>query len=209
MTASVTRSILMAAMNSGRPFRRNFKMTSDTGCIQTELSPPLLAVRKLGANCHVAFDGAYYSAPHTLYNEMVVVRATDSTVDILDNSGMCVASHFRSYVKRQYVTDPTHMPGVYYSIFYDQPSRYDGAKLRSWAKNIGDKTFQVIDLLLERRPIEEQAYKGCMAILQLAKKNGASFLESACSRALSNRSVSFAAIQRFIKLECDKRLNHE
>jgi len=181
-------------------------MSLDLNDIQLDLFPPELVVRKVGANSHVSFDGAYYSAPHSLYNEMVIVRASKNTIDILDNNGQRVASHIRSNIKRRYVTDPSHMPASYYSLFYDQ--RYDGAKLRSWAKNIGNKTFQVIDLILERQQIEEHAYKTCMAILQLSKKYGAPLLEAACSRSLGNSSVSFSAVQRFIKLAYEKRFNN-
>jgi len=177
-------------------------MSVDLNCIQTHLFPPELVVRKVGANCHVSFDGAWYSVPHAFYNEMVIVRASKDVIDILDNNGQRIASHFRSSAKRRYVTDPTHMPASYYSLFYDQ--RYDGAKLRAWAKNIGKKTFMAIDTILERQQIEEHAYKTCMAVLQLSKKHGASRLESACTRALDNKSVSFAAILRFIKADIEK-----
>jgi len=180
-------------------------MSLDINTLQLDLFPPELVVRKVGANAHIAFDGAYYSAPHSLYNEMVIVRATKDAIDIFDNNAQRVASHIRTYFKRRYVTDPTHMPSSYYSLFHDQ--RYDGAKLRKWAKHIGNKTFQVIDLLLERQQIEEHAYKTCMAILQMSKKYGTSLLEAACARALTNRSVSFTAIKKSIKLEYERRFS--
>ena len=166
---------------------------------QLELSPAELAVRKVGANCHIGFDHAYYSVPHSLYGEEVVVRTNKTTVDILDSSGKCVASHDRSYVKSKYVTDPSHMTKSYCSL-YDERC-YDGAKLRKWAKGLGEKTSELIDLLLDRKQIEEHAYKSCIAILQLSKKYGGSFLETACAHALNSRSCSFAAIQKFTKIE--------
>ena len=178
-------------------------MSLDLYGTQTDLFPPELVVRKVGANCHVSFDGVSYSVPHAFYNEMVIVRASVDAIDILDNNGQRIASHARSSAKRRYVTDPTHMPASYYSLFYDE--RYDGAKLRSWAKKIGKNTFLAIDTLLKRQQIEQHAYKTCMAILQLTKKHSSSRLESACACALANKSVSFAAIQRFIKTEIDKR----
>ena len=158
---------------------------------------PDLAVRKVSANCHIAFDGAYYSTPHSLYGQMVFVRADKSSVDILDLNGICVASHIRSFTKRKYITDPSHMPNVYYSVFYDE--RYDGAKLRKWAQDIGVKTFQVIDSMLSNKQIEEHAYKSCLAILLLTKKYGNSTLERACANALKSGFYNYYTIKSLAK----------
>ena len=179
-------------------------MHSDSGYTQLDLFPPELAVRKVGANSHIGFGGAYYSVPHSLFGEMVIVRAKKHTIDILDSNGNCVAAHNRSYIKRKYTTDPSHMSNIYYSIYDD---RYDGAKLRKWAEGIGDKTYQVIESMLDKKKIEEHAYKSCMAILQLAGKYGKSLLEKACAHALDSRTCNFSAIQKFVKSEYDKRIN--
>ena len=169
---------------------------------QLDLFTPELAVRKVGPNYHVPFDGAYYSVPFSYYGEMVIVRASKCSIDILASGGYCVASHNRSFTRREYVTDPSHLPGVYYSVFYD--NRYDAAKLRSWAKYFGSSTHEIIDILLASTVYEEQAYKKCMAVLQLSKKYGSSILESACRSALSTQSYSFSAIQKIAKIEYDR-----
>ena len=177
-------------------------MNSDNDCIQLELLPPELAVRKVSSNCHISFDHAYYSVPHRFYSKMVIVRATNSSIDILDSDGQCVASHNRSYSSHKYVTDPSHLPGAYYSLFYD--NRFDGAKLRSWAKQYGNNTFQVIDTILQSKPFEEHAYKSCIAVLQLSKKYGSFILECACRTALSSKVYNFHAIHKIAKAEYDK-----
>jgi len=109
-----------------------FDMCFDSDPIQIDLFSPELALRKVGANYHIPFDGSYYSVPFSLYGETVIVRASKCSIDIFVSSGLCVATHNRSFIRRKYVTDPSHLPGVYYSVFYD--NRYDAAKLRSWAK---------------------------------------------------------------------------
>jgi len=178
-------------------------LPKDSSCFQLELFQPELALRKLGANYHVLFDGAYYSAPHDFYNEMVIVRATKDSVDILNSFGQCVASHNRSYSRRQYVTDPSHLPDERNSIFND--NRYDGTRLRSWAKRYGNNTFQVIDTMLSRETFEEHAYKSCMAVLQISKKYGPSILESACRLAVSSGVYFHSyAIQKFAKAEYER-----
>ena len=181
-------------------------MSSDKASTQLDLFKPELALRKLGVNYHVPFDGAYYSVPSYLYNETVIVRATKCSIDILNCHGSCVASHNRSYTKRKYVTNPSHLPGIYYSLFHD--NRYDGAKLRSWAKSFGENTFQVIDIMLQSKTYEEHAYKSCIAVLQISRKYGRFILDRACRTALSSKVFNFAAIQKIAKAEYDKSQSH-
>ena len=180
-------------------------MRTDSDPLQLDLFSPELAVRKVGANYHVPFDGSYYSVPFSLYGEMVIVRASKCSIDILVSSGFCVATHNRSFSRRKYVTDPSHLPAVYYSVFYD--SRYDAAKFRSWAKYFGNSTSQVIEVILASKPFEEQAYKTCMAVLQLSKKYGSSILEHACRNAVSSNLFTFSAIHKLAKAEYDKHVN--
>ena len=181
-------------------------MRLDSTPLQMDLFSPELALRKVGANYHVPFDGAYYSVPFSLYAETVIVRASKCSVDILVSSGFCVASHNRSFTRRKYVTDPSHLPSVYYSVFYD--NRFDAAKLRSWAKYFGNSTYQVIDAMLSSKVFEEHSYKACMAVLQLSKKYGSSILERACGIALSVsvEPFSYGAIQKIAKSEHDKHI---
>jgi hypothetical protein len=155
-----------------------------------------LAVRKVGANSHIGFCGVYYSAPSDFYKKMVIVRATAHTIEILNSDGVCVASHRRCYTKRRYITDPSHMPPYYLSIMDD--SCYDGARLRTWAKDIGKHTLFVIECLLEKYKIEEHSYKSCLAVLLLSKKYGASLLERSCEIAQSRSLYSFAAVKNIL-----------
>ena len=165
---------------------------------QIDLFPPDLAVRKLGASCHIGFKGVFYSAPHCLYGQKLIVRANGDTIDILNSRGQCVASHKRSFAKRKYITDPSHMPGLLDSHFYDA-RYYNGAKFRELADKIGENTYDVVNYLLDSRPYEEYAYKSCMAIIQLSKKFGCHLLEKACAHALSKGPCNYYTIYKFLK----------
>jgi len=183
-------------------------MAFNSGSTQLELFPPELAVRKVGVNCHIALDGVYYSVPHYLYGQMVIARINISTVDILDSNGKFVASHNRSSVKRKYITNPSHMPNFYYSVSRDDSYCYDGATLRKWAYDIGDKTYEVIDSMLSNKSIEEHAYRTCMCILQLTKKYGNSILEKACSSAVNSGAYNYTTIQKLAKIKHDEISNN-
>lgn len=155
-----------------------------------------LAARKVGASCHIGFNGAFYSVPSYLYKQMVFVRASDASVDILNYYGDLVASHKRCHRKGQYITKPSHMPSFYLSDI--NSSCYDGAELRRWAKSIGDNTFFVIDLMLNKRQFEQQSYKLCMAILQLSKKYGVRQLESTCKSVRLASACNYSAIKKIL-----------
>ena len=182
-----------------------FRMTPSVNVEQLELSSPVLALRKVGASSHIPFAGAYYSVPHILFGNTVIVRATGSFVDILDCNGACVASHRRSFINRKYITDPAHLPDFNYSLLWND--RYDAAKLRSWARKIGDNTFRLIDAMLERKPFEEHAYRSCLAILVIAKKYGSFILDKACEQALSADTLNFKAVQNLASVEFNKHFN--
>jgi len=179
-------------------------MNSKPNIYQLDLFPPVLATRKVGANCHVSFEGVYYSVPHELYDSMVIVRASKYFIDILDHNGRPVASHSRCHTKRSYITLPSHMPLFYRSDL--DCACYDGAALRKWAKRIGEDTFKFIDAMLSNKDIEEQAYKSCMAVLQLANKYGSARLNSACGYALSVDRISFSFVRKFISIGSNNKL---
>lgn len=181
---------------------KSVKLKPSVNAGQIELSSPVLALRKVSANTHVAFDGSYYSVPHVLFGNTVIVRATNSYISVLDCNGDCVASHLRSFVKGKYSTDPSHLPDFYYSILWGD--RFDAAKIREWANRIGDNTSLLIDTLLEMKPFEEQAYKHCVTVLLIAKKYGALLLERACKLAIANKTYNFAAIQKLALAEHEK-----
>jgi len=173
-------------------------MPADIHYSQIDLFSSDLVVRKLGASCHIGFKGVFYSAPYCFYGQKLIVRANRDTVDILNSRGQCVASHKRSFVKRKYITDPSHMPE-----FLDQGAHdarfYNGFKFRELADDIGENTFDIIDSLLESKHHEEYAYKSCFAIIQLSKKYSHHLLEKACAHAISSGSRNYYTILKFLK----------
>lgn len=86
---------------------------------------------------------------------------------------------------------------VFYPSIVDGTS-YDGAMFRKWAKAIGDDAFELIDLLLSSRFVEEHTYKSCMAILQLSRRFGAGRLNTACRLALNDGKFGFYSVRKFL-----------
>lgn len=131
-------------------------------------------------NYHITVDHQNYSVPHTYVRKRVDVRLTNALVEIYYN-GKRIASHKRLTGRRgQYSTVTEHMP-----LRHQLYSEWDGSRFRRWAKKCGPSVLEVIEKMLTGYRIEQQAYKGCIALLKLADKFGTERLEDACHLALT------------------------
>lgn len=64
-------------------------------------------------------------------------------------------------------------------------AEWNGDRFRKWAKEIGPACADAIGAILSSRPIEQQSYRSCRAVMALADKHGRQELERACAKALS------------------------
>ncbi|TWH45043.1 IS21 family transposase [Sporomusa sp. KB1] len=159
-------------------------------------------VRRTPANYHVEYEGFYYSVPHSLYKQMVTIRATATTIEVLNDNRERVALHQRRQTGSRYVTNLSHMPP--HHRHQHNVNHFDGKKYRMWARNIGQQTYAVIDYLLSSQITEEQAYRSCMGVLQCSKKYGNERLEAACSKAITMKSCTYSTIATILKNGQDK-----
>ncbi len=67
---------------------------------------------KVGIDYHAEAARHYYSVPHTLVGEYVMVRLTDTTAECFFK-GRRVAAHVRSYLRGKHTTLPEHMPSAH------------------------------------------------------------------------------------------------
>jgi len=154
-------------------------------------------LRTVPDNYHVEFDNFYYSVPFTYYRQKVTIRATTSTIEILNSNRERIASHLRRYKGKRYVTNPDHMPENHRKHW--EFNQWNGERYRAWAAQIGENTSFVIDRMLTMQGIEEQAYKSCMGVLQMSSKYSPQRLENACERAKNMNSFSYTTIKNILK----------
>ena len=159
-------------------------------------------VRRTPANYHVEYDAFNYSVPHGLYKQLVTIRATTTTIEILNDNRERVALHQRRYTGSRYVTNLGHMPP--HHRHQHNANSFDGTKYRLWAGSIGEQTYAAIDHLLSSQIVEEQAYRSCMGILQCSKKYGNERLEAACAKAITMKSCTYSTITTILKNGQDK-----
>ena len=156
-------------------------------------------IKRVGDNYHLDYAGFYYSVPYMLHGTTVILRATGTTVEVVDRNQIRVAGHERRYIAAhgRYVTNEEHMPPNHRAVH--QQRKFDGNRYRSWAKNIGEHTYFIVDSLLTAGKVEEQGYKSCMGILQFAKSHGVLRLELACKRAREMGSHTYSTIKTILK----------
>ena len=126
---------------------------------------------KVQPNCHVAFQRKFYSVPFEYLGEQVDVRATHSAVEVFYHHHR-IASHKRLWGKADYATIQEHMPPD--KIFFADWNR---DRFLAWADKAGPATRQVVEAILDRAVIEQQAYRSCFGVLNLRERFGSQRLE--------------------------------
>ena len=151
---------------------------------------------KLHPDCHVVFEGSYYSVPYEYVGQYLWVKGTEKTVRIFLNHEQ-VAMHCRATRKGQWQTNTDHLPPEKVAYFKHTPK---------WcyekAKEIGEGTEEFIERLLTERPLNR--LRTAQGIIRLADKYGKIRLEAACKRALAYDELYYSAVSRILKKGLDK-----
>jgi transposase len=167
------------------------------------VSPYELAIWKIATvqfNYHITVDRMHYSVPYEYIKHQVDVRITRQVIEVFFNNHR-ICSHPRLHGREgQYSTVTEHMPDD-----HQQYLQWNGERFISWAENVGPHTVIAIKAILASHKIEQQGYRGCMALLKLADRYSVTRLETACARALSyTPSPSYKNISTILKSGQDK-----
>jgi len=156
-SANVPAHVLSCSLNSTKPALRplpaeRFEMSQWTRA-------------KVNIDYHVAFDTNFYSVPYNLVHEVVEIRSTPTTVEIL-HKGQRVASHLRGRGHGKAIIVHEHRPKSHHAHLEWSPSR-----MLNWAQRIGPQTAQLFDRILADKPHPETGYRGCLGLIRLAEKH--------------------------------------
>jgi transposase len=147
---------------------------------------------KLGRDCYVEFDHAYYSAPHRLIGLQLWVCGGIQQVRIYDPDRQLVATHERALRPGERRTHPDHLPSEKIAgLFLDRET------CLATAHEIGSNTLQVVQTLLDD-PIVDRLYT-VGRLLKLRQKYGIERLEAACQRALAFDDPTYRTVQHILK----------
>lgn len=146
----------------------------------------------LSRDCHLVFEGNYYSAPHQLRGKELDIWATSKTVEIFYASER-VALHGRRASHAKFATDLNHYPPAHQAYAEENVQ-----KVIDRATKVGVETEKLIKNLLEG-PCPLKHLRRSQGIVALSWKYSPELLEGACKQAnmFNNRGVQY--IERVIK----------
>ncbi len=151
---------------------------------------------KLHPDCHVVFEKAFYSAPHTLIGKKLVVKALEKRVEIYCDYER-VATHSRAQHAGQRLTNHQHYPPEKLAGLLVEPTR-----LKEEAQAVGQACFTLVSGMLADKPVDR--LRQAQGVLRLGKKYGVSRLENACQRALVFDNPSYQALKTILKRSLDQ-----
>ena len=152
---------------------------------------------RVNIDYHVVFDDHFYSVPYDLVNELVDLRATETTVEIFFK-GPRITSHLRSYEKNKATTKPEHMPAS-----HREHAKWTPSRVLEWVRKTGPKTAELAEEILRRRPHPQQGFRSCLGLIRLGERYGSERLERACARAVHHRAYSYRSVEAILKNKLD------
>ena len=158
---------------------------------RTAYDPAVWKQVKLHRDGHIVFEKAFYSAPCRLVGQTLWVRAGLREIRLFAGDFQLVATHTRATQAGQRLTQLDHLP----------PDKVRGATInrelcRAEAQDIGRATTQVIDELLESRPVDK--LRTALRVLELADKYTPARLEAACARGIAFGDTSLTTLKRIL-----------
>jgi hypothetical protein len=159
--------------------------------------------RKVGVNCHLAFENNYYSVPYAYCGKEVTLQVTESLVKVYDGinplsqeEGKLLCTHPRLKGQGKFQTNSAHYPSwkLVSKTEYQEKYRQKMAEIGPFA----ERYFQEIVRL-------QEGYwaKVIHGILYLAKKYGPEPVNLACKRALFYGAYGYRVIKNIL----EKRLH--
>lgn len=151
---------------------------------------------KLHPDCHVVFNGAYYSAPYRLIGQRLWVRGTATQVQLFADHAL-VATHLAARPgQRRTLHD--HLPPDKVHFLLQHP-----AWCQQRAAEIGAACAQFIAALLGDRPLDR--LRSAQGVLRLAQRYGAPRLEAACARAAAVGEYRYQTVKTILAAGLDRQ----
>jgi transposase len=151
---------------------------------------------KVHPDCHVTIDGSYYSVPFRWVGHSLDAYVFERVVQLFAGTEL-VSTHPRATAKGQWLTRLEHYPADKAAFLEKTPQH-----CRELAQRIGPAAAQVVDQLLNDRPLDR--LRSVQAILRLRETVGHQRLEAACKRALFFGDGSYRRIKEILNAALDQ-----
>jgi transposase len=153
-------------------------------------------------NGHVLLskDKHYYSVPYQFIRKKVKILYSKHAIEIFYKHTR-IAIHERNYKKYDYTTNTDHLASTHKFMTEWTPQRFI-----QWADTIDESVKEYICKVLEMKQHPEQAYKSCLGILSMIKKQhiGKQRLIMACRHGLDFGVYNYQMIKNILEKELDK-----
>jgi len=153
---------------------------------------------RVNIDYHITFDGSLYSVPYNLVHELIEIRSTATTIEIL-HKGTRVASHPRSRTRGHVATVHEHRPHSHQAHLEWTPSR-----ILEWGEKAGPFTGQLVERIMAGKPHPEMGFRACLGIIRLTKQYTAARMEAAAERALRTGACSYKSVESILKNSLDR-----
>lgn len=147
---------------------------------------------------HVAFEKHYYSVPHIYIKKTILLRITQTSIECFYKNQR-IASHHRSF-RPGHTTLLDHMPKS-----HQAHCEWTSERLLQWARTIGSATEELIQAVIDSRPIPQQSYRACLGILRLGTRYSEIRLENAAKRALLIGAIRYQSVESILKKGLDQQ----
>jgi transposase len=146
---------------------------------------------KLHRDCHIVFEGSYYSAPFRLLGQKLWICASARQVRLYNDQYELIATHERAAKPGEWHTHRDHLP----------PEKLPGLErnrpaLLEQAAEVGPATLKLVAALLASPGLDQLHPMG--RLLRLQEKYTPQRLEAACQRALDYNDLSYKTVKRIL-----------
>ena len=145
---------------------------------------------KLHRDCHVVFDGAYYSAPHRLVGQTLWVRSNGQQVVVFHDYERIATHRWGSPGTRR--TIDSHYPPHKVAVLRATPQA-----CRDRAAQVGAATLEIVTAYLDDRVVDRR--HAARTLLRLGDRYGDKRLEAACRRALCFSDTDASTVRRILQ----------
>jgi transposase len=153
----------------------------------------LVGVR-VARDYHINLSNHYYSVPFHLVDQIVDVRFTSSSVEVIHNNSR-VASHVRNWAEGAKSTLPEHLAPAHAAYHGLTPEYFVEQSAR-----VGPNTKVVVQTLLKHKPYPQLSFGECFGIIKNLKNDfGDEELELACAQAIRLQSIGYRVIKNILK----------
>lgn len=149
----------------------------------------------VNTNCHISYDGNYYSVPYAYIGQEVDVIIVNNIVKIFFKEKEIALHSLCTGEKGKYITDNEHYP---YSK--NISSEEILPRQREEMKQIGIHALEFFDNFIKQDNIKKYDYRSISGILSLRKQYNDFTLNQACLRANSYGALSYKVVKRI----CEK-----